>query len=255
MEVSINTVIAVNGKGGTGKSTIAALLVKHIVAGRLGSVLAIDADPNSCLADNLGMTASDTIVGTCETISKNLLKIPAGITKDRFIEMRVQESVNEGSGFDLLVMGRPEGPGCYCYVNNLLRGIIEDITKGYDFVIIDNAAGMEHISRRTTAKMSRLLIVSDYSIPGIRSSARIYTLAKELGIKFDGAYLVVNKVSGPLEPLAAEIEKTGLDVAGSMPYDEEIVEWNVSSKAIFEFNSAAAGREIEEIFNNLIKEV
>lgn len=242
-----------NGKGGTGKSTIAALLVKHIIAGRLGSVLAIDADPNSCLAENLGSVKPETIVGACEEISKNLDKIPAGVTKDRFIEMRVQEAVNEGSGFDLLVMGRPEGPGCYCYVNNLLRGIIGEITKNYDFVIIDNAAGMEHISRRTTAKMNKLLVVSDYSVSGVRSSARIYALAKELGIKFDGAYLVVNKVSGRLEPLASEIEKTLLDVAGSIPYDEEMVAWNISNKPIFDFSDKAIESEIEKIFRNLMK--
>lgn len=188
----------------------------------------------------------------CEDVSKNLSKIPAGVTKDRFIEMRIQEAVNEGRGFDLLAMGRPEGPGCYCYVNNLLRGIIGKITKNYDFVIIDNAAGMEHISRRTTGEMNKLVVVSDYSIPGVRSAARIYTLAKELSIKISGAYLVINKVSGPLAPLAAEIENTGLEVVGSVPYDEEMVAWNISNKSIFDFQDTAIENEIKEIFNNLM---
>ena len=216
-------------------------------------MLAIDADPNSCLADNLGVERPETIVGICEDVSKNLSKIPAGVTKDRFIEMRIQEAVNEAKGFDLLVMGRPEGPGCYCYVNNLLRGIIEKITKGYDFVVIDNAAGMEHISRRTTAEIGKLLVVSDYSIPGVRSAGRIYELAKSLGIKISGAYLVINKVSGPLAPLAGEIAKTSLDVAGSIPYDEEIVDWNVSNKPVFEFSDKTIRDEIEEIFNNIMR--
>ena len=240
-----------NGKGGTGKSSIAALLVAYIIKRKLGSVLAIDADPNSCLADNLGVAKPDTIVAICEEISKNLSKIPAGITKDRFIEMRIQEAINEGKGFDLLVMGRPEGPGCYCYVNNLLRGIIGNITKNYDFVIIDNAAGMEHISRRTTGEMNKLLVVSDYSIPGVRSARRIYELAKELGIKINGAYLVINKVSGPLAPLTGEIATTGLEIAGSVPYDEEMVEWNISNKPIFDFHDETIRNEIEGIFNNL----
>lgn len=215
-------------------------------------MLAIDADPNSCLADNLGIHSPETIVGICEDVSKNLAKIPAGVTKDRFIEMRIQEAVQEAKGFDLLVMGRPEGPGCYCYVNNLLRGIIEKITKGYDFVVIDNAAGMEHISRRTTAEIGKLLVVSDYSIPGVRSAGRIYELAKSLGIKINGAYLVINKVSGPLAPLAGEIAKTSLDVAGTIPYDEEIVDWNVSSKSVFEFSDKTIRDEVEEIFNNIM---
>ncbi len=240
-----------NGKGGTGKTSISALLVAHIINKKRGSVLAIDADPNSCLADSLGVNAPETIVGACESISKNLGSIPAGVTKDRFIEMRVQEAVNETKDFDMLVMGRPEGPGCYCYVNNLLRGIIGDITKGYDFVIIDNAAGMEHISRRTTGEMSKLLVVSDYSIPGVRSAKRIYALAKELGIKMSGAFLVINKISGPLAPLAKEINDTGLDVAGSVPYDEELVSWNISNRPIFDFHDEVVESEVEEIFNKL----
>ena len=215
-------------------------------------MLAIDADPNSCLADNLGVKNPETIVGVCEEISKNLSKIPAGVTKDRFIEMRVQEAINEAKGFDLLVMGRPEGPGCYCYVNNLLRGIIGEITKNYDFVIIDNAAGMEHISRRTTGEMNKLLVVSDYSIPGVRSARRIYELARGLGIKIGGAYLVVNKIAGPLGPLTDEIVKTGLQVAGSVPYDEEMINWSISNKPIFDFNDRTIRDEIDEIFNNLM---
>lgn len=192
-------------------------------------------------------------MGICEEISKNLTKIPAGITKDRFIEMRVQEAVNEEGSFDLLVMGRPEGPGCYCYVNNLLRGIIGKITNGYDFVIIDNAAGMEHISRRTMGEMNKLVVVSDYSIPGVRSARRIYELAKELNMKISGAYLVINKVSGPLKPLADEVEKTGLSVAGSIPYDEEMVSWNISNKPIFDFHDETIRGEIEEIFDNIMR--
>jgi CO dehydrogenase maturation factor len=226
-------------------------LVAHIISTKRGSVLAIDADPNSCLADNLGIKAPETIVGACEEISKNLTKIPSGVTKDRFIEMRVQEAINEAKGFDLLVMGRPEGPGCYCYVNNLLRSIIGKITNNYDFVIIDNAAGMEHISRRTTGEMSKLLVVSDYSIQGVRSARRIYSLARELGIKISAAYLVINKVSGPLAPLADEIEKTGLEVAGSVPYDEEMVEWNISERSVFEFSDETIKNEIAEIFDNI----
>jgi len=137
-------------------------------------------------------------------------------------------------------------------VNNLLRGIIGNITKNYDFVIIDNAAGMEHISRRTTGEMNKFLVVSDYSIQGVRSARRIYELAKELGIKSNGAYLVINKVSGPLAPLTGEILATGLEVAGSVPYDEEMVEWNISNKPIFDFYDETIQGEIDGIFNNLM---
>lgn len=228
-------------------------MIASLINRKRGSILAIDADPNSCLAESLGVRDPQSIVGTCEDISKNLSKIPQGMTKDRYIEMRVQEAVTESNGFDLLVMGRPEGPGCYCYVNNLLRNIISQITQGYDFVVIDNAAGMEHISRRTTAEMNKFVLVSDYSIPGIRSAHRIYELAKELGIKIRGAYLVINKVSGGLGALKDDLQKSALAMAGSLPYDEKIVSWNISNKSIFEFKDKVIEKRVEDILGNLLK--
>lgn len=225
----------------------------ELVRKKRGSILAIDADPNSCFASALGIKDPETIVGICEDISKNMDKIPSGVTKERFIEMRVQESLTETKDFDLLVMGRPEGPGCYCYVNNLLRGIIDRITKSYDFVIIDNAAGMEHISRRTAGAITKLLLVSDYSIAGMRATKRIYDLAKELKIKIGGAYLIINRVSGPLSALAKEIAQAELIVAGEVPYSQELVEWNISNKSIFEFESKAITSEIEDIFEKMME--
>ena len=228
-------------------------MVAHLVSKKMGDILAIDADPNSCLAESLGLKDPGTIVGTCEEISKNMDKIPAGMTKERFIEMRVQEAVSENKDFDLLVMGRPEGPGCYCYVNNLLRNTIDSITKNYDFVVIDNAAGMEHISRRTMRGMGKLVLVSDYSIPGVRSAKKIYDLAKELGIKIGGEYLIINKVSGPLSFLKKEIKKTGLKLAGEIAYDQKLVDWNISNKSIFEFDNKPTLAKVGEIFDNIMK--
>lgn len=217
------------------------------------SLLAIDADPNSCLAEALGIENPQTIVGTCEEISKDLGKIPSGMSKDRYIEMRVQESLTEHKDFDLLVMGRPEGPGCYCYVNNLLRDLIGRITKNYDFVIMDNAAGMEHISRRTAGTIAKLVLVSDYSITGIRSVKRIYDLAVELKIKVGGGYLIVNKVSGPISALDGEIKKTGLTVLGAVPYDEDLIKWNISNQSILDFKSTNISKTIGEIFERMLK--
>jgi CO dehydrogenase maturation factor len=194
-----------------------------------------------------------TIVGVCEEISKSMDTIPSGMTKDRFIEMRVQESLTETGRFDLLVMGRPEGPGCYCYVNNLLRDIIDRITKSYDLVVIDNAAGMEHISRRTAGSISKLVLVSDYSIAGVRSTKRIYDLAREMKIKIGGAWLIINRVSGPLAALKGEIMDTGLEVAGEVPYSEELIAWNVSNKPVFEFRSKTIKQEIEDIVKKLME--
>ena len=228
-------------------------MVAYLAASKKGSILAIDADPNSCFADALGVKDPVSIVGTCEEISKERDKIPSGMSKDRFIEMKVQESLQERENYDVLVMGRPEGQGCYCYVNNLLRDLIGRITKNYDFVVIDNAAGMEHISRRTEGAMNKLILVSDYSIPGVRSAKRIYELAKELKIKIGGAYLIVNRVSGPLAKLESEISKTGLELIGEVPYSEDLVSWNISNRPIFEFKDAAIISKTDKIFGKLLK--
>lgn len=216
-----------------------------------GSILAIDADPNSCFAGSLGIKDPQTIVGICEEISKNMDKISSGMTKDRFIEMKVQGSLTETKDFDLLVMGAPEGPGCYCYVNNLLREIIDRITNNYDFVVIDNAAGMEHISRRTTGAITKLVLVSDYSIAGVRAAKKIYGLAKGLKIKIGKAYLIINKVSGPVSALEGETSSAGLEAAGSVPYDEALIEWSISDKPIFGFDSKEVRSRIGEIFDKL----
>ena len=179
--------------------------------------------------------------------------IPAGMTKERFIEMRIQEALVEEKGFDLLVMGRPEGPGCYCYVNNLLRDLMARVIKNYDYVIIDNAAGMEHISRRTMRTIDKLLLVSDYSVIGIRSARRISELVKELGIKVGAARLVINKVGGLLEPLQGEIRATGVKFAGAIPYDASVEDWSISNEPVFALKSITIKDKIREIFTEIME--
>jgi len=223
------------------------------VSNKSGSVLAVDADPNSNLPEILDVKNAQTIVGVVEEMSKNMDKIPGGMTKDRYIEMRVQETLAEEDGFDLLVMGRPEGPGCYCYVNNLLRGIMEKIINNYAFVIIDNAAGMEHISRRTMRAIDVLLFVSDHSIFGVRSAKRIFDLANELKIKFKDAFLIVNKISGSTESIEKEIADSHLELAGTIPYEQELHELGISAKTIFEFEDSILKDSVEEIVKKIMK--
>ncbi len=228
-------------------------MVDYLVAGKKGSVLAIDADPNSTLPEALGVTGNETIAGICDDVSKQMDKIPAGMTKERFIEMKIQEALAEEDGFDLLVMGRPEGPGCYCYVNNLLRDLIARVIKNYDFVVIDNAAGMEHISRRTMRAVDKLLLVSDYSVVGVRSAKKILELAKSLGIKMASSALVINKVTGSLEPLQNEIRAAGAAFIGAIPFNENVDKWSVSDKPIFEFEDAGIKDRIKDIFIKLME--
>ena len=225
----------------------------YLVTSKKGSILAIDADPNSTLPEALGISSHDSIAGICDDVSKHMDSIPAGMTKERFIEMRIQEALVEEKGFDLLVMGRPEGPGCYCYVNNLLRDLMARVIKNYDFVVIDNAAGMEHISRRTMRAIDKLLLISDYSVIGIRSAKRISELVKELGIKVGAVSLVINKVAGFLEPLQDEIRATGVRFTGAIPYDASVEDWSISDRPIFEFESALIKENIKDIFEKLME--
>jgi len=191
-------------------------------------------------------------VGICDDISKNMSKIPAGMTKDRYIEMEVQEALTEAKGFDLLVMGRPEGPGCYCYVNNLLRNVIGRITDNYDYVVMDNAAGMEHISRRTAVSLGKFIVVSDYSLQGVRAAKKIYDLAREMKIKIGEAFLVMNRVSGPLGELEEEVRRTNLSLIGEVPYSEELVKWNISGRPVFELSDKPVCENINMIVEKLI---
>ena len=230
-----------------------ALLVDYLVLAKKGSILAIDADPNSTLPEALGVTGHQTIAGICDEVSRQMGNIPGGMTKERFIEMKIQEALIEEKGFDLLVMGRPEGPGCYCYVNNLLRDLMARVIKNYDFVIIDNAAGMEHISRRTMRAIDKLLLVSDYSVVGVRSARRILELAKDLGISMGSSNLVINKVTGFLEPLQDEIRAVGARFVGALPFNESVNKWSISNKPIFEFEDENIKGNIKDIFEKLME--
>ena len=249
----MGTVIAVNGKGGTGKTTCSALIIEYMARNKLGSILAIDADPNHTLPAALGMRLENTMVGVIDEVSAKKDGLPGGMTKDRFIAMRVQESIIEADEFDLLVMGRPEGPGCYCYVNSVLRDVLASVTKTYDFLVIDNAAGMEHISRRTERMIDRLILVSDYSVIGVRSCKQIYSLAKELGIKVGKAYIIINKVSGELAPLKKEIEDTGIRLAGTVEYDDELLKLSVEGRPVSELGCEAVKSSIAGIMKSILE--
>jgi len=231
------TTIAVAGKGGTGKTTIAGLLIRYIKENKLGTVLAIDADPSANLNSVLGMELRCTVGDVREEMLANVGKGPAlpGMAKIDFVDYKISESLEEGVGVDLLAMGRPEGPGCYCAANNMLRLCIDRLSESYDYVVIDNEAGLEHLSRRTTKSADILLVVSDPTSRGLAAAQRVVELVKELKTKVGRAYLVLNRVDGEMSPALAEAAgKVGVELIGTVPADPTVAEFDLAGKPTVE---------------------
>jgi CO dehydrogenase maturation factor len=212
--------LAVAGKGGVGKSTVSSLLVRSL--SKKGQVLAVDADPNSNLGQKLGIDVSGTVGDVREGLLSKGGEPPRDMSKQEYLKLKLRQILAEGRSADLLTMGRPEGPGCYCYVNNLLRVFVDQLMDGYQYVIIDNEAGMEHLSRRTARGMDLLLLVSDPTQIGVATAKRLSDLADELELKVKRKMLLVNGVRPGQEAVV-----TALARATGLPYmivhdDEEV---------------------------------
>ncbi|NLL18406.1 MAG: AAA family ATPase [Clostridia bacterium] len=226
--------IAVAGKGGTGKTTFVALLTRYLLEREKGTVLAVDADPNANLNEALGLTVTSYISDILEE-TKNPKAIPPGMSKDIFIDYRMSQALVEHDHLDLLVMGNPQGPGCYCYPSDLLRKQIEGLTGNYDYLVVDNEAGLEHISRGILPKVQHLFVISDSSARGIRSAGRVHQLVKSLGNKVENIYLIVTRVGEEgIGALQEEIEKTELPLIGTIPLDPLVVSYDTEGKPLFE---------------------
>jgi len=226
----LTVTIAVAGKGGTGKTTLAGLLVRYLRERDAGSILAIDADPATNLHAVLGAPEPVSVGNIREETAEQVGRgkgVPSGMSKQDYFEYQVNLAVEEGNGFDLLAMGRPEGRGCYCAANNMLRVIIDQIAGGYDYVVMDNEAGLEHLSRRTTRDVDLLLIVSDPSMRGLVTAGRVLELSRELKTVIGRAVLVVNRVQGQLPPpIAEKAEELGLRLIGTIPDDPLVPEFD-----------------------------
>ncbi len=187
--------LAVAGKGGTGKTTIAGLIITRLIAAGRSPVLAVDADPNSCLDGALGVTVTETVGALREHARKLAGKgLGAGISKQELLELRIAESLVEADSFDLIAMGRSEGPGCYCYANSVLRQVIAQIADSYPLVVIDNEAGLENLSRRIVRRVDLLVMVTDPSQAGLRTVERLFDLASEIELDFEQLAIVVNRL-------------------------------------------------------------
>lgn len=224
--------IALAGKGGTGKTTTAGMLVKYLVEKGKTPVLAVDADANANLNEVLGVDAGETLGDAREDMKKG---VAAGMTKDVYMEMKLQEAVVESAGFDLIVMGRPEGAGCYCAANTLLTQYLEKLIDNYRYLVVDNEAGMEHISRLTTNNIDVLLVVSDATRRGLQAAHRIVQLADALKLNISRKLVMVNRTrEAQSEALEDAIAQYDLELIGMVPEDDGVQQFDLEGRPTVE---------------------
>jgi CO dehydrogenase maturation factor len=247
----MSKIIAVAGKGGVGKSTFSTLLIRNILQNTNDIILAVDADSNSTLGQMLGVTIEQTIGDLREDLVKDPDNIPAGMSKFEWVKYQLQLAMTEGDKFDLITMGRPEGPGCYCYVNNILRTYMDALVDKYKYIIIDNEAGMEHLSRRTTKSMDKFFILTDFTPIGLETAERILELSKEMDIKILDTYLVINRVPDNLKDhqKIKDLKESGkFSEVFQIPTDDKLLEHVFEDKPLLElsdgFSSVKAVKEI-----------
>lgn len=247
--------IALAGKGGTGKTTIAALIIGELARRGGSPLLAIDADPSSNLHLALGLPMPTTVGEIREDMSEAAVggHLGVAISRHDHLTHEIFMALEEGEQVDLLAMGRPEGQGCYCAVNHLLRQVLDDLSASYQYVVIDNEAGMEHISRRTTKGVDLLLIVSDPTIRGLQAAAAIKELADEVDVEVAQMGLVLNRVRGGLaQPLEEAVEATGLELLASVPADEQVNELDAFGKPLIQLNGDSPARAAVEAISQRI---
>jgi CO dehydrogenase maturation factor len=221
--------LALAGKGGTGKTTVAGMLIKYLVSSGRSPVLAVDADSNANLNEVLGLEVNETLGSAREAMKAG--NVPSGMTKDVFMSMRLQQAVVESDGYDLVVMGQPEGPGCYCAANTLLTNFLDGLVGNYPFVVMDNEAGMEHISRLTTKNVNELLVVADTSRRGLQAAIRIHHLAQDLNIGVSSSHLIINQSkNNPSQVVLDMVSEAGLELAGTIPEDNMVYEFDLNGR-------------------------
>ena len=219
-------VIAMAGKGGVGKTTLCGLLIQYLCESGKKPVLAVDADANSNLNEVLGVEADVTLGQIREEMAhaEQTGSIPAGMTKADYAEMQFNNALIEEDDFDMLVMGRTQGKGCYCYVNGVLKTQVDKYAKNYAYVVMDNEAGLEHVARGTLPKVDTMLLVSDCSRRGIQAVARIAEMINDMELNPKQMGLIVNRApGGVLEPgVQEEIQRHGLKLFGVLPQDDGV---------------------------------
>ena len=247
--------IAVAGKGGNGKTSISSLIIRYLSKNGLRPILAVDADANANLGESLGLAVGKTMGSIIASFNEAKLTIPQGMTKEAYLEFKINTAIVESKDLDLLTMGRGEGAECYCYPNLLLRKLIDELANNYAFVVMDNEAGMEHLSRRTTQNIDELLLVSDHSIKGIRTAARLRDLITELKLNVKRQSIIINSVPNGIDPLIIEeMSRLGIEPTATIPLDEQIREYDIESKPLLDLpDTSKAVQAVNNLMNKLLK--
>ncbi len=229
--------IAVAGKGGSGKTTIAALIIRDLIKTGQQPILAVDADPNANLGETMGIEVTETVGLMLDKFQKDKINIPAGITKEAYLEFQLNSLITEKKGVDLISMGRGEGQDCYCYPNTILRKFIDRLSENYRFIVMDNEAGMEHLSRGTTQDIDELLIVSNHSVKGVRTIGRIKALISELRLKIKHQSVVINMAPGSLDAsIELELENLRTRADFVIPQDPHIHQADLALKPLLDMD-------------------
>lgn len=246
--------IAVAGKGGSGKTSLASLVIRYLMKKGVGPVLAIDADPNANLGESLGLDIKQTIGSIIASFNDEKINIPPGMTKEAYLDFKLNESVVETKGLDLVTMGRGEGPDCYCYPNLILRKFADSLVGNYPYMVMDNEAGMEHLSRRTTQDVDELLIISDHTVKGVRTVARIIELVDELKLVVKRQSVLINLVPDGLDPMVAEeLQRLKIKPTATIPLDEEVAQYDIKLKPLLDLpDSSKAVKAVNNLMTKLI---
>jgi len=246
--------IAVAGKGGSGKTSVASLIIRYLKKNGAGPILAIDADPNANLGESLGLSIRQTVGSIIASFNEEKINIPPGLTKEAYLDYKLNEAIVESEKLDLLTMGRGEGPECYCYPNLLLRKFADNLVDSYAYMVMDNEAGMEHLSRRTTQNIDELLIISDHSVKGVRTVARIRDLVTELKLVVKRQSVIINFAPAKLDPLVSEeLARLGIDPIATIPLDEEVYAYDLKLKPLLDLpDTSKAVRAVNDLMAKLL---
>ena len=253
----MSKVIAMAGKGGVGKTTVSALVTRYFARQNAGPLLAIDADPNSNLGETLGLTIDKTVGDIRENFMKDPQGVPSGMDKVLYLEMLMNQVLMEEKSYDLLVMGRQEGQGCYCMVNNILNRFAEELEKNYKYLLVDNEAGMEHLSRRTSGRVDMLLMVTDYALRGLRAVGRINSMLDDLKLDVAQKGIIVNRAPETLsQAFLDEVERIGVPIIATLPDDNNLLDFDMECRSLIDLpDDSPAVLAVDSLMSKVLEAV